>query len=85
MSTETTEGAERQNLLERRADVRVARLGRFIDALDRRRKVVQREVRIDVERIIGGVAVVAVLFVGTVLTRRWFRSRRRSARHWLSA
>ncbi len=85
MSAETTEGADRRNLLERRADVRIARLGRFIVALDRRRKVVQKDVRIDVERIVGGAAVIAVLVVGTVFARRWFRSRRRSVRRWLSA
>jgi hypothetical protein len=85
MTTETTEGADRRNLLERRAEVRIARLGRLIDALDRRREIVQKEVRIDIQRIVGGVATLAVLVVGTAFARRWLRSRHRSVRHWLSA
>jgi hypothetical protein len=82
MSDVTADGAGRRDLLERRADVRISRLGRFIDAMHRRERVIKKEVVIDVELVVAGGAVAFVLLLGAFVAHRWTRPR--GLRAWLS-
>jgi len=69
-------------ILERRANVRIARLGRIVEALNRRRSTIERSISIGAAATVGGVVLLVTAMVLKALYVR--HERRRSLTHRLA-